>query len=810
MSDKLVPFGASPHDRFPPPEAPPEWMGSPAPAAGNSLKDWLALGLRHKWLLMLTMSISVGAAIYVVRTEVPVYRATASVRLIDEKRALTSGIADAPGGMLAQGTDFMQSQIQVLRSRAIASAVAERQGLRLRSVTPGLLPSTLDSVTVSEETGGDSIMVRFSDSAFTASYGGAESEAPFGTPVEIGGVRFTVTSRPTVDEAALVVVSQQAAVGQVMGGLGSRQRERSDMVDIDFTSTDPVLAARLANATAEVFQAYNAQSAQQQSRRRREFIEQQLAQTDSLLAQAQLALSDFRTRQLAFSSRERFIGEQLELMQIQARRDELRATRTMYQNVLAQLSTSDDRGRRLRSVVTVMPAGEQGSGGSELIADLYTQLLAAESSLDSLRAVGRAETDTDVRWLKDVLVMTEANLVGLLESQVGTLTQMLEGLDTQERSATARIATRPGVEAEEVALIQKAISFQTVADNLRLELQLAGMSESVEAGPVQIIDLAERPGGRVGTGRSGKLLLGLLVGLLSGIGGAFILERMNTSVRRHEEVEELLRVPRLALVPRLVPSSRLRTPFLSSGNGNGKGTAGKGVALSHIPGALVTANGTSPIAAEAYRTLRTNLIFSQAVQRIKTLVVTSAAPGEGKTTTAANLAVVYAQQGMRVLLVDCDLRRPSVHGVFGIDKEPGFTQVVMGLVDARTAVRKTAIENLFVLPSGTLPPNPAELLGGDQSRAALAALAESFDMLIVDTPPVLAAADSAILGRDADGVLMVLRVGKTERAAAQRARQQLAAVGARVVGAVLNDPDHKLVGYSAYHGYEYSYGSSEA
>jgi len=220
---------------------------------------------------------------------------------------------------------------------------------------------------------------------------------------------------------------------------------------------------------------------------------------------------------------------------------------------------------------------------------------------------------------------------------------------------------------------------------------------------------------------------------------------------------------------------------------------------------LVTVNDARSSGAEAYRTLRTNLIFSQAVQSLRTIVVTSAAPSKGKTTTAANLAVSFAQQGMRVLIVDCDLRRARLHKMFGVPREPGLTECMLGQYEHDAVTRETAVPGLYVLASGQLPPNPSELLGGDRMRKTLQALGGAFDLVILDTPPLLAASDAAILSTLCDGVVLVVRAGVTEAEAGRQAMQQLASVGARVVGAVLNDPDAKVQHYGGYYNYEYAH-----
>jgi capsular exopolysaccharide synthesis family protein len=299
------------------------------------------------------------------------------------------------------------------------------------------------------------------------------------------------------------------------------------------------------------------------------------------------------------------------------------------------------------------------------------------------------------------------------------------------------------------------------------------------------------------------MALGLILGLIVGVGLAVVVDGMNTSIRRRDDLEKMLNVPGLAVIPRFLPSETRGQRLSRVLPGKSRnGTNGKR-ATQRAQG-LVTVHDARSSSAEAYRTLRTNLIFSQAVQTLRTLVVTSPAPSEGKTTTAANLAVSFAQQGMRVLLVDCDLRRSRIHKMFGVPREPGMTELILGQQDIDSVARETSVPGLYILPSGILPPNPSELLGGDRMRKTLASLSEAFDLIVIDTPPLLAASDAAILATITDGVVLVVRAGVTEVEAGQQAIAQLQSVGARVVGAVLNDPDSKLQQYGGYYSYDYS------
>ncbi|MEW6726183.1 MAG: CpsD/CapB family tyrosine-protein kinase [Bacillota bacterium] len=201
---------------------------------------------------------------------------------------------------------------------------------------------------------------------------------------------------------------------------------------------------------------------------------------------------------------------------------------------------------------------------------------------------------------------------------------------------------------------------------------------------------------------------------------------------------------------------------------------------------LVTREHPKSAIAEAYRTLRTNLGFTSPDRALRLLLVTSSGPEEGKTTTVCNLAVVLAQAGHRVLLVDCDLRKPRVHHVFSLPNLRGFTNLLLQEIDLGEVLKPGPVDGLSILTSGPLPPNPAELLDSQRARALWPVLAGSFDYVLVDSPPVLAVADATILATSMDGVILVIRAGITRIDAVQNAVEQLKRADARLIGTVLN------------------------
>lgn len=214
---------------------------------------------------------------------------------------------------------------------------------------------------------------------------------------------------------------------------------------------------------------------------------------------------------------------------------------------------------------------------------------------------------------------------------------------------------------------------------------------------------------------------------------------------------------------------------------------------------ITKTNPKSPIS-EQYRTIRTNIQFSVAAQSLRSIMVTSSGPAEGKSTTIANLAVVFAQQGKKVLLIDADLRKPTVHYTFRQDNYIGLTNVLTNQVGLDEAIRQTDIEGLYVITSGPIPPNPAELLGSDAMLRVLEEAYQRFDIVLLDTPPVLAVADAQILANQCDGTILVIHSGKTEIEVAQKAKEMLVTAKGKLLGVVLNQKKQKESEYYYYYG----------
>ncbi|HVE92287.1 MAG TPA: polysaccharide biosynthesis tyrosine autokinase, partial [Actinomycetota bacterium] len=275
---------------------------------------------------------------------------------------------------------------------------------------------------------------------------------------------------------------------------------------------------------------------------------------------------------------------------------------------------------------------------------------------------------------------------------------------------------------------------------------------------VRVVEPALRPEEPVSPSAVRNLALALVLGLLLGVGAVFLAESLDTTVKDRHDVERLVGAPVLATVPRIQ-------------------TGGAEVYLERDPQSM---------GAEAFRKVRTAIQFLGVDRPIKVLLITSPFPREGKTTTALNLAASFAQAGMKTVLLEADLRRPTLHRVFASEQEKGLTTCLVGRISLQQAVLPTPVRNLSHIPAGAIPPNPAELLSSQHMGKVLSALQAEFDMVVVDAPPLLPVADTPALAHRVDGVLLVARAGQTNRERLRESAELLQTVGGRLLGVIVN------------------------
>jgi capsular exopolysaccharide synthesis family protein len=353
-------------------------------------------------------------------------------------------------------------------------------------------------------------------------------------------------------------------------------------------------------------------------------------------------------------------------------------------------------------------------------------------------------------------------------------------------------------------LKREAEANKTLYEGLMTKLKETAISQGLRSSNIRVVDPAMIPPNPARPAKTRNLVLATILGLVGGIGLALVREYLDNTVKTPDDVEALARLPSLAVVPQFAGSNgydkkhRLLQGFAA--NGHEKRVE---LVAQHLPKSQMS---------EAFRALRTSILLSQADHPPQVILVTSALPREGKTTAAANLAVTLAQLGDRTVLIDCDLRKPGIGRLLnlGSGKYAGLSSYLAGVssLDLVT-VPHPAIPNLAAIPTGPLPPNPADLLSSHRFADAITELRTKYKFIVIDSPPVMAATDAVILSVQTDGVLLVVRSGTTPKEAFTRTRDLLSSVKCRILGVVLNAVDSSAPGYYySYRYYPYSYGYS--
>jgi capsular exopolysaccharide synthesis family protein len=346
----------------------------------------------------------------------------------------------------------------------------------------------------------------------------------------------------------------------------------------------------------------------------------------------------------------------------------------------------------------------------------------------------------------------------------------------------AQILNRAGIEYG--ALQRDAEANRQMFEALLKRTQETGISEELKSGNIRVIDQAETPRTPVSPNTLNSLAIALLGGLTFAVGLAFAFEYGDDRIKNPDELKKSLGLPFLGMVPALFDKA-ITNPLITGGAPN--------------------------LFGESFRSIRTNVLFSSAGDGARVVVITSSAPGEGKTAVSTNLSLALAQAGHRVLLIDADMRKPRVHEVFALSLAPGLSNLLVGDKQVSDAIQESPQQGLWLMPAGTFPPNPAELLGSKKFKDLAVFLQQYFDWVIIDTPPVMAVTDASIVANLAHGVLFVVGAEMTSKRVAQRAVEQLEMSQAKFLGAVLNrvDLEHNAYYYSRYYRPEYGgyYGS---
>lgn len=759
---------------------------------------------RNMWLVLGVVAASLSAAAAYTRLADPVYRSSATIR-IDDKDAgssMLTGIASVPG--MTSGK--IQTEIEVLRSRQLAENVARELHLSVQVLEPAAARRLIRVVNMPQDVApARLVLTRRSDGNYAIRQDGdgpavkLPAEVRPGVPFPVGRSELVFDAPASGSPPAEVkfqLRSLRSAVDALRSGLTvARPNREAQIVNVAYESNDRVIAAAVPNLILDEFMQYKAQTNKTEATSTVGFLRQQVASYEGQLKEAEAALGAYREEAQVVSIGDEAQAQVKRMAELQAERDQLVAER---QSLSAILGKNPARGSGARDIAA-FPSFIANRG----MQDILQSLIQLENERSQL-LLRRNPENADVVALTERIYELGQQITQMARAYLAGLDSKLASINTSVQSFGKKIETIPAREIAFARLSRDQKLLEDISTLLQTRLKEAEIKEAVQPGDVRVLDRALVPERPTSPKPAMNMLLGLLGGLFLGFVAAMARQALDNKVRTREDVQAATGgVPILGAIPRIAHDGEPRK--LTGRNARRRSAA---VAASSVAtgSALVARANSRNVSAEAYRALRTNITFAAGDHSNQVLVVTSALAGDGKSTTAANLAMTLAQQGVRTLLVDADLRKGILHNLFAVKREPGLTQILVGQATIASSLQVIPQGEeghpLHLLTSGRLPPNPAELLGSERMRSLLEELRQQFDMIVFDTPPLTMVTDAAVLGTLADSTILVARAGATDKRALHHAAAQLYHLRVHVSGTIVNDFDPKQSGY----GYEYGYG----
>jgi capsular exopolysaccharide synthesis family protein len=592
--------------------------------------------------------------------------------------------------------------------------------------------------------------------------------------------------------------------------------KRSRLVELSFESHDPELAAAVVNALADNYIEQSLEVRWQATQKASEWLAQQLDSLKVKLERSEEELQQYaRANGLLFlETRE---GQPEHILDERLRQLQEELTRAQAERF--------ERESRYRLVETGQFAALPG-GDSSVAADLLLRLAELRRERAELATMFTGEYPR-VRQLDNQIAEVERLLAAEHTRMAQRIRNEYEAALRRERMLTQAFAEQQQLRnqiAERSVqyniLKREAETNRELYEGLLQRLKEAGVSSGIKSSNIRIVDRASTPRKPSKPNLPLNLVLGAVLGMGIGIGAALLTDYLDNTVKGSEDIERTLRLPALAFIPAVESLAGARggvygrLPKLPGGRRLAGRAARRPNGKPATDGAAEWVRIDHPelersALAEAFASLRTSVLLSAADRPPRTLLVTSAQPGEGKSTVSTNLAISLAQLGQRVLLIDGDMRRPSVHRAFGLSRQQGLASYLAGAADWPALVQPTGVTGLDALVCGPVPPNPAELLSGERMQTLLRETAKQYHMVILDSPPLLNVSDARVLATRVEGVVLVVKSGVTPRELVHRARAHAEGVGANLIGVVLNHLDVRAADSYGYPYYRYDYGRVE-
>lgn len=770
---------------------------------GRSVREYFNIVYKRLPLILaVTIIVTAGVAFYMFRQQ-NVYSATATMIVEPPKPKAT----DSQSVILNFGYDqnYYNTQLQLMKSQDLMKDVVVALNLYERDE---LVP------------GGKRGIFQTVSAMFTG--GGNETEKQQALPV------IDSAESDTVEQVSLTPEQEKRAeeyASTLSSWLSVEKVESTNLVHLTLTGSDPELTGLVANTLAEMYKVQSEQLATNTERQALVELKKSIEELKNTISQQEVAfIGSLRESNLP-------VGD--------GKVNELSATR--LGTVSSQLLEAIDQRRKLEAEY----AAALQAKNPYALSDSTGSLVA--SQLRETKSERKAKFDDQIRGMDEKIKEAESELAKLrvkytnehwkvkeAESLLASLKQQKSNLEAESRKVieeesktlekevqkeitsalAARLITARRREAQlsaayeqEAARANQQGQQETMLTTAKREIENnrgildrllqreREMELSIDASaPDNIKVTGKAQAGLVGPARSRNILIALFISLVGGIGLTFLLDYLDDSIKSSDDIGRSLGLPTLGLIPHQKTLER-KKPKLLAGGSNGRTPSTEFVALDDNRSGM----------AEAYRHLRTSLLFSSAGKPPETILVTSSQPSEGKTTTAINTAITLAQSGADVVIIDCDLRRPRLHSLFDLENTHGLTNYLSGEKNTDNLLKPFPnLPNLKVITSGPIPPNPAELLSSNEMKNLLQFLKGKFQHVVIDSPPAISFTDAAIIATLVDGVVLVAMAGKSSVHLMRRFKHRLLNMGARIYGVVLNGIKPNSVEYG-YYGYGYDY-----
>jgi len=768
-------------------------VGKPAPSVWYELEEeeldlrqYIAVIMRRKWTVLAVLVIVLFTASLSVFTQVPLYRATATVEISNTRPNITPFRNDTRPQYWYQARQYINSQMEVLKSKALAMRVVERLDLenhpeyfevpqrRFASLNPRVL---LGRIT-----------------GFIRGTIGKVTRFIFAPPKREWEKGEAAVQGQNLSEKEMLAM-------MVLGGLSvSPVMKESNVISVSYVSPYPSVAAKVVNAAVEEFVRLDMDRNIQAARLGKRYLEREIAKVQARLEDSEEKLNDFVKKH-----------DLVLLNKVSTGHGESDLISTSLSGIIQGLNDVHARKIQLESLYRQSlknPDDLPQIRADQMISSLKQELAALESKYANMSSTftkeypGMKRLAKQIAEVKRQIRKEKKKILSSIQEEYLTVAKQDEllkkSLEEEKKKATElkRKAIDYNILKREVDTNQRIYSM-LLQRAKEMEVQAGAVISNIKP-----VDAAVVPRMPFSPRKGRALTLALLVGLMAGVFLSFLLEYLDNTIKSPDEAERLLRLPVLGVVPSITFKKV------------------KGDEKSDRMVELYSVESPKSPAAEAFRLVRTSLLLTTAGQPPKTVLVTSPQVGGGKSLVALNLAISYAQMGAKVMLVDADLRRCRLHRILNLKASPGLSNYLAGRVDLGQVICKAdgiigdGVSMDFI-PAGTIPPNPVELINSETFAHMLEYLKESCDHIIIDSPPLIGFADALVLSRLVDGTVLVVRSEQTPRPSARHAMDLLRQVGGRILGVVVNDVQvergsyyYGKYSYYQYYNKYYEYGSS--